>query len=116
MSRFLPKDFVYGGATSAYQSEGSTKIGNKGKVAWDDFLEEEGRFSPDPASDFYNKYDVDLNLCREFGLNGIRISIAWSRIFPNGYGIPNVHGIKFYHDLFRKCAKNKIKPLVTLHH
>lgn len=116
MSRFLPKDFVYGGATAAYQAEGSTKVGNKGRVAWDSFLEKEGRFSPDPASDFYNKYDIDLDLCKEFGINGIRISIAWSRIFPNGYRTPNVEGVKFYHNLFRKCSENKIEPLVTLHH
>ena len=80
----LPKDFILGGATAAYQAEGATKEGNKGKVAWDDYLEKQGRFSPDPASDFYHKYPVDLELCQKFGVNGIRISIAWSRIFPNG--------------------------------
>ena len=49
----LPEDFIFGGATAAYQVEGSTKEGGKGAVAWDDFLAEQGRFSPDPASDFY---------------------------------------------------------------
>ena len=49
----LPEDFIFGGATAAYQVEGATKEGGKGAVAWDDFLEEQGRFSPDPASDFY---------------------------------------------------------------
>ena len=80
----FPEDFVFGGATAAYQVEGETRTHGKGKVAWDDFLEAQGRFSPDPASDFYNQYPVDLELCEEFGINGIRLSIAWSRIFRQG--------------------------------
>ena len=45
----FPEDFVFGGATAAYQVEGETRTHGKGKVAWDDFLEAQGRFSPDPA-------------------------------------------------------------------
>ncbi len=112
----LPEDFIFGGATAAYQAEGATKEGNKGKVAWDDFLEKQGRFSADPASDFYHKYPVDLELCEKFGVNGIRISIAWSRIFPNGYGKVNEEGVKFYHDLIDECLKRNVEPFVTLHH
>ena len=52
------EDFVFGGATAAYQCEGSTRAYGKGKVAWDDYLEKQGRFSADPASDFYHKYPV----------------------------------------------------------
>ena len=78
------EDFVFGAATAAYQCEGCTHSHGKGKVAWDDYLEKQGRFSPEPASDFYHKYPVDLKLCHQFGINGIRISIAWSRIFPEG--------------------------------
>lgn len=112
----LPEDFIFGGATAAYQAEGATKEGNKGKVAWDDFLEKQGRFSADPASDFYNKYPLDLELCEKFGVNGIRISIAWSRIFPNGCGEVNQYGIEFYHKLIDECIKRHVEPFVTLHH
>ena len=52
----FPDGFVFGGATAAYQVEGETRTHGKGKVPWDDFLAAQGRFSPDPASDFYNKY------------------------------------------------------------
>ncbi len=38
-------------------------------------------YTAEPASDFYNRYPVDLELSEKFGVNGIRISIAWSRIF-----------------------------------
>ena len=112
----LPDDFIFGGATAAYQAEGATREGNKGKVAWDDFLEKQGRFLPDPASDFYHKYPLDLELCEKFGINGIRISIAWSRIFPNGFGEVNPDGIAFYHNLIDECIKRNVEPFVTLHH
>lgn len=34
----LPKGFVWGAATAAYQTEGSTKVAGKGKTMWDDYL------------------------------------------------------------------------------
>lgn len=110
------EDFVFGGATAAYQCEGSTRKYGKGKVAWDDYLAKQGRFSADPASDFYHKYPEDLKLCKEFGIKGIRISIAWSRIFPEGTGKINQEGVDFYHRVFQECHKDGVEPYVTLHH
>ena len=113
-SMAFPKGFIYGGATAAYQCEGETLTHGKGKVAWDDFLAAQGRFSADPASDFYHQYPVDLDLCEKFGINGIRISIAWSRIFPTGVGEPNPEGVAFYHRLFAACHEHGVEPFVTL--
>ena len=112
----LPEDFIFGGATAAYQAEGATKEGGKGPVAWDEFLEKQGRFLADPASDFYHKYPEDLELCSMFGVNGVRLSIAWSRIFPEGTGRINPEGVKFYHDVLAEAKKYGIKVFVTLHH
>lgn len=113
----LPENFIFGGATAAYQAEGATKTDGKGAVAWDKWLEEDGRFLAEPASDFYNKYPIDLELSEKFGVNGIRISIAWSRIFPNGnVNELNQLGVEFYHKLFQECHKRGVEPFVTLHH
>ena len=112
----LPEDFIFGGATAAYQVEGATKEGGKGEVAWDEFLEKQGRFSPDPASDFYHQYEKDIELCEKFGVNGLRLSIAWSRIFPDGTGKVNEEGVAFYHKVFAACEKHGVLPFVTLHH
>lgn len=113
----LPKEFLLGGATAAYQAEGATSVDGKGKVAWDDYLEKQGRFKADPASDFYNKYPIDLKLSHEFGVDAIRISIAWSRIFPNGDDAEaNPAGVQFYHDLFKEARAQGVEPYVTLHH
>ena len=109
-------DFIFGGATAAYQCEGSIADYGKGKNEWDVFLEEKGRFKADPASDFYHQYPVDLKLCHDFGVNGIRISIAWTRIFPDGTGQINKEGVEFYHKLFKKCHEEGVEPFVTLHH
>ena len=49
-------------------------------------------------------------------LEGIRISIAWSRIFPDGKGRINQEGVDFYHRVFQECHKNGVEPYVTLHH
>lgn len=112
----LPKGFIYGGATAAYQAEGESKTHGKGKVAWDDYLQEQGRFCADPASDFYHQYPKDLALCKMFGINGIRISIAWSRIFPDGEGGINDEGVAYYHRVFQACKQMGVEPFVTLHH
>ncbi|GGE26007.1 6-phospho-beta-galactosidase [Streptococcus himalayensis] len=112
----LPDDFIFGGATAAYQAEGATDIDGKGRVAWDTYLAQEGRFSGNPASDFYHRYPIDLELSQKFGINGIRISIAWSRIFPEGFGKVNQKGVNFYHDLIDECHRRGIEPFVTLHH
>lgn len=114
--RKLPEDFIFGGATAAYQAEGSTNKDGKGRVAWDKFLEENYWYTAEPASDFYNRYPEDLELCEKFSINGIRISIAWSRIFPEGFGKINKKGVDFYHSLFKECEKRKVKAFVTLHH
>lgn len=110
-------NFIFGGATSAYQAEGAVNEGNKGKVCWDVlYHKKDSKFNADVASDFYHKYKDDLELSSKFGVNGIRISIAWSRIIPNGTGEVSKHGIKYYHNLIDECLKNGIEPFVTLHH
>ena len=40
MTKSLPKDFIFGGATAAYQAEGATHTDGKGPVAWDKYLED----------------------------------------------------------------------------
>lgn len=113
----LPGGFVWGAATAAYQTEGSTKVADKGKTMWDDYLVAQGRFLPDPASDFYNRYEEDIRLAAEHGVNAIRVSIPWSRIFPNGDDAkPIAEGVAHYHELFACCDKYGVEPYVTLHH
>ena len=49
------------------------------------------------------------------GFKCLRISIAWSRIFPQGdEETPNEDGLKFYDEMFDEMIKHGIEPVVTI--
>lgn len=67
--------------------------------------------------DFYHTYAADIALLAEMGLKVFRMSISWSRIFPNGDDLePNELGLAFYDRVFDECHKHGIEPMVTLSH
>ena len=69
------------------------------------------------AVDFYHNYKEDIALAAELGLKVFRISINWSRIYPNGdEETPNEAGLKFYDNVFDEMIKYGIEPLVTMSH
>lgn len=69
------------------------------------------------ATDFYHHYKEDIALCGEMGFKTLRLSISWSRIFPNGdEETPNEEGLQFYDQVFDECLKYGIEPLVTILH
>ena len=111
------EDFIFGAATAAYQAEGAANIDGRGKCYWDEYFHRaESTFNGDVASDFYHKYKDDIKLCEDFGINGIRISISWCRIFPEGFGEVNKKGLEYYNNLIDECIKNGVEPFVTMHH
>ena len=75
MTKKLPEDFIFGGATAAYQAEGATQTDGKGRVAWDTYLEENYWYTAEPASDFYNKYPVDLELSENLELMALEFQL-----------------------------------------
>ena len=67
--------------------------------------------------DFYHRYKEDIALLAEMDFRVFHMSIAWSRIFPNGDDAePNEAGLAFYDKVFDELAKYGIEPLVTLSH
>ncbi|HHI0524466.1 TPA: glycoside hydrolase family 1 protein [Klebsiella variicola] len=125
MSKF-PDGFLWGGALAANQCEGAYNLDGKGLSTAD--LQPNGIFGEvrsrdskeyikDVAIDFYHKYEDDIVLFREMGFKCLRVSIAWSRIFPSGDELsPNEKGLAFYDRLFNCLLKNGIKPVVTMSH
>ncbi|WP_350345953.1 family 1 glycosylhydrolase [Lacticaseibacillus paracasei] len=77
-----------------------------------------GEFYPSHvAADFYHHYKEDIALMAEMGFKTFRMSINWSRIFPNGDDEkPNEAGLEFYDHVFDELKKYHIEPLVTLSH
>lgn len=131
----LSKDFLWGGATAANQAEGGVLEGGRGlsnvdllptgpdrkKVAAGDLemLEwEEGYYYPaKEAIDMYHRYMDDIQLFAEMGFKVYRMSLSWSRIFPNGDDLePNEEGLVFYESIFEELKKHNIEPLVTIAH
>ena len=69
------------------------------------------------ATDFYHHYKEDIALFAEMGFKCLRISISWTRIFPNGDDEkPNEEGLQFYENVFEECIRHNIEPLVTILH
>ena len=119
MSEF-PSDFLWGAATAAYQIEGSPLADGAGASIWHRFSHTPGNTANgdtgDVACDHYYRYESDIALMRELGLKAYRLSISWSRIFPEGKGRINQKGIDFYSRLIDRLLDNGIAPNVTLYH
>ena len=131
----FPKNFLWGGALAANQCEGGYKEGGKGLTTVDlcpaganrrkvmegkiDVLKPlENEYYPShEAIDFYHRYKEDIALFGEMGFKCLRVSIAWSRIFPNGdEETPNEEGLKYYDSMFDEMRKYGIEPVVTICH
>lgn len=126
MVKNFPKNFLWGGATAANQFEGAYNEDGKGLSTQD--IAPRGIVGPlteEPTEDnmkligidFYHRYKEDIKLFAEMGFKVFRLSIAWSRIFPNGDDAePNELGLQFYDNVFDELAKYGIEPLVTISH
>ncbi|PCS01365.1 6-phospho-beta-glucosidase [Lactococcus fujiensis] len=129
------KDFLWGGATAANQCEGGYNLGGRGLANVDvvphgvdrfpiitgelkHLAFDEAHFYPaKEAIDMYHHWREDLALFAEMGFKTYRMSLAWTRIFPNGdEEEPNEEGLKFYEDIFKACKEYGIEPLVTITH
>lgn len=126
MTSPFPSGFRWGGATAANQIEGAYDEGGKGLSIQDVMPQgivgpRTKRPTPDNlklvAIDFYHRYAEDIALFAELGLGMLRLSIAWSRIFPNGDDAePNEDGLAFYDAVFTELARHGIEPMVTISH
>lgn len=131
----LKKDFLWGGAIAANQCEGAFQADGRGLANVDVLPYGKDRYAvaagklemlcPDaqhfyPTHDaigFYHSYAQDIGLLAEMGLKCLRLSIAWSRIFPTGEETePNEAGLRYYENVFRECKKYGIEPVVTVDH
>lgn len=116
----VKSDFLWGSASAAYQVEGASLTNGKGPSIWDTYSHIKGNTykdtNGDVAVDFYHRFEEDILLMKEQGLQAYRFSVAWSRILPNGKGEINQEGIDFYLDVINLCNEYGIEPIVTLYH
>ena len=102
-------------------ADGSTKfIDRRGTEVPDGavpYVDENTYYPSHVATDFYHHYKEDIALFAEMGFKSFRLSINWTRIFPNGdEKEPNEKGLQFYDDIFDEMLKYGIEPQVTIVH
>lgn len=127
----LRKDFLWGGSIAAHQCEGAWNVDGKGIGIMDlvtsgsyevpreicKDIEDGKRYPSHEGIDFYHRFKDDIALFGEMGFKALRISIDWSRIYPNGDDKePNKKGIEYYQSVVDELLKNGIEPIVTLYH
>ncbi len=120
MNLRFPRNFAWGVAAAAPQIEGAAFEDGKGESNWDRFARIPGRIANgdtlDVACDHYHRYKSDFALMRKLGVKHYRLSLAWPRIVPDGYGAVNPKGIAFYDRLIDAMLAEGIQPWVTMFH
>ncbi|WP_317944842.1 glycoside hydrolase family 1 protein [Carnobacterium maltaromaticum] len=144
LTTIFPKNFLWGGAIAACQSEGGYGENGRGMAVsdisfYDSQIDRQDlakhrnvttekievaiadsdtkRYPKRHGIDFYHHYKEDIALCAEMGFKVFRFSMAWSRIFPTGDElIPNQEGIAFYDAILTEIEKYGMEPLVTISH
>ena len=109
----FPKGFFIGASTAAHQVEGNN-------IHSDYWAQEHMEFTSfnEPsgdACDHYNRYEEDIRLLAEAGLNAYRFSIEWARIEPQP-GVYDESEIEHYRKVLECCHAHGVEPIVTMHH
>lgn len=139
----IRKDFLWGGALSANQSEGAydedgksltiadiyyfdpnqdqTKLNNLDVTRQNIKEAKEARddmlYPKRRGIDFYHTYKEDIALLAEMGFKAFRYSICWSRIYPDvNSNEPNVKGLEFYDAVINEAISHGMKPIITILH
>lgn len=116
----FPSSFVWGTATAAYQIEGAVAEDGRGPSIWDEFCDRPGVVvggdTGTVAADHYHRWESDIDLMQQLGLDAYRLSLSWSRILPTGSGAVNAKGLDFYDRLVDRLCAVGITPAVTLFH
>lgn len=116
----FPTSFVWGTATAAYQIEGAVAEDGRGPSIWDEFCDRPGVVvggdTGTVAADHYHRWESDIELMNQLGLDAYRLSLSWSRILPTGSGAVNTKGLDFYDRLIDRLCSAGITAAVTLFH
>lgn len=116
-SKLLSPNFTFGVATSSFQIEGgrNSRLDN----IWDTFAAQAGTISDqsngDVACDHLNRWQEDVDLICDLGVDAYRLSIAWPRVI-NADGEINESGMAFYETLIDQLNHRGVQVYVTLYH
>ncbi|HKB47369.1 MAG TPA: family 1 glycosylhydrolase, partial [Ktedonobacterales bacterium] len=109
----FPEGFIWGAAVSSHQVEGGNL--NNQWYAWE---RRGGIVTGDQcglACDWWAHAEADFDRLRDLSMNGLRLSLEWSRIEPEE-GRWDETALARYRKMLQGLRARGIEPLVTLHH
>ena len=114
----FPKNFLFGTAAASFQVE---KPDSQRNTDWDTFIrnhpEKEIIKPGEIGPDWYNLKNAehDINLVTGLGINSMRVSIEWARIFPSE-DTTNRDALTYYQNLVDYIQNQKLTPVLTIQH
>ena len=110
-SHALPADFLWGVASSGFQSEGGSPDSN-----WTRYIAQ-GKTADEIGTsvDFRHRYASDIGLAKEMGAEVYRIGIEWARI-EKAPGQLDVRELDYYDSLVKAVVNAGMRPMITLDH
>lgn len=117
----LPRDFVWGVASSSYQIEGAADAEGKGPSIWDLLSHRVPNLiadnsTGDVVASHYYLYKQDIARLKALGIPAFSPSISWPRIFPFGKGPINEAGVAHYDDVVKTAVEAGLTLAITLFH
>lgn len=118
----LSQSFLWGVATSGYQSEGGYNGVGQPQNNWSESEQKGKVMRTGNASEFWTRYQEDFQTCRNLGLNSFRLGVEWSRIQPTTSSelapAPDYdfQVLDDYAERIAACRRSGLEPIVTLHH
>lgn len=139
--RAFPEKFLFGASVAGFQSDPGCPTKPAAECEdpnsdWYQFVANEAQLADlkplmtfEPLANgpgFWELYEQDFDLAKnELGLNGFRMSLEWSRIFPTATdglegaqlaAAANASAVAAYHAQLQALKARGITPLVTLNH
>lgn len=118
----VPRHFLWGVATSAYQSEGGYNGPGQPRTNWADAEERKRVMRTGAGLGFWENYTEDFERCRRMGLKAFRLGIEWSRVQPATSAAQSSPtpfdraALDHYTAMLASCREHGLEPVVTLHH
>ena len=110
----FPDDFRWGVATAAHQVEGNNT--NNDWWAWEQVQGHVARGDVSGlACNWWEDAEDDFDRAAAMGINGLRLSVEWSRIEPQP-GVFDDEALARYVEMADGLSGRGIEPMITLHH